>query len=181
MISALKQTKIFDKVFDKKLLFLVAMVAVAVLLPQAFHLAGGARMGATFLPMYIPVLVVGLMFGSFWGLAVGVVSPVLSFLLTGAVGVAMPAAARLPFMALELALTGVFAGLFNKNNINVFIRLVFAQAASRLVMLAVLATFQLGYMQVWNAVTVGYMGIMLQLAVVPLVVTLLKKIYDKQP
>jgi riboflavin transporter FmnP len=165
--TALKEKKI-----DTKALFSAGMVAAAALLPQVFHLAGGASAGARFLPMYIPVLVAGLVFGGYWGFFVGIASPLLSFLLTG-----MPIAARLPYMVLELAFLGAFAGMFSKRN--VFIRILLAQIASRLAMVALLAALQLDPLRIWTALTLGYTGVLLQLAAVPAVVWLFNKVYAK--
>ena len=86
-------------------------VAAAVALPQAFHLAGaalgvGAGLGQALLPMHLPVLLVGLLAGPFAGAATGAFAPLLSFALTG-----MPVVAMVPFMVLELAAYGLFAGL----------------------------------------------------------------------
>ena len=54
-------------------------VAIAIVLPIFFHMTG---LGSTFLPMHIPVLIAGFIVGPVYGLAVGVVSPLLSGLIT---------------------------------------------------------------------------------------------------
>ena len=46
-----------------------------------FHLAGG--MGVVFLPMHLPVLLAGFFLGPRFGLLVGIITPLLSSLLTG--------------------------------------------------------------------------------------------------
>jgi niacin transporter len=82
------------------------LLAIGIVLPQVFHLTGGPASGATFLPMHIPVLIAGLLLGPVYGLILGGVTPVCSFLIT-----AMPVAARLPFMIVELAIYGGVSGL----------------------------------------------------------------------
>ncbi len=82
------------------------LLAIGIVLPQVFHLTGGPASGATFLPMHIPVLIAGLLLGPVYGLILGGVTPVCSFLIT-----AMPVAARLPFMIVELAIYGWVSGL----------------------------------------------------------------------
>ena len=77
-----------------KSLVALGVVALAVLLPQLVHLAAGASGGVRLLPMYLPVLLGGCLLGTWWGLGVGLASPLASFALTSAFGEAMPAAAR---------------------------------------------------------------------------------------
>ena len=84
-----------------KSLVSAGIVVLAVVLPQLVHLAAGASGGVTWLPMYLPVLLGGCLLGTWWGLGVGVLSPLVSFAVTSAMGNAMPAAARLPFMTAE--------------------------------------------------------------------------------
>ena len=97
-----------------KSLVALGVVALAVLLPQLVHLAAGASGGVRLLPMYLPVLLGGCLLGTWWGLGVGLASPLASFALTSAFGEAMPAAARLPFMMAELAVFAVVSGLFSE-------------------------------------------------------------------
>lgn len=92
----------------------LAVVILAVALPQLVHMAFGAESGVKLLPMYLPVLLGACLLGSRWGMAVGLVSPIISFALTSIAGNPMPAAARLPFMAAELVIMAAVAGLFSK-------------------------------------------------------------------
>lgn len=87
--------------------------AVSVLLPQLVHALYGAAGGAKFLPMYIPVLLGGVLLGKVWGVCVAVASPVVSYLITLSLGNPMPAAARLPYMIVELAVFALVAGAFS--------------------------------------------------------------------
>ena len=50
------------------------LIAVGILLPQVFHLAGGSAMGTLFLPMHLPVLLGGFLLGPLFGGTVGPVS-----------------------------------------------------------------------------------------------------------
>ena len=83
------------------------LIAVGILLPQVFHLAGGSAMGTLFLPMHLPVLLGGFLLGPLFGGTVGLLTPLVSCLLTG-----MPAAAVLPTMAVELLVYGLAGGAF---------------------------------------------------------------------
>ncbi|HOR22708.1 MAG TPA: hypothetical protein PLY43_08280, partial [Ruminococcus sp.] len=97
----------FGRKIAYKSLVSAGIIAMAVILPQLVHLALGQPGGVKWLPMYLPVLIGGCLLGAPWGLAVGILSPLCSFLLTSAMGSPMPMAARLPFMAAELAVFAV--------------------------------------------------------------------------
>ena len=92
----------------------LAVIILAVGLPQLVHMAFGAESGVKLLPMYLPVLLGGCLLGSRLGMAVGLASPIIGFALTSIAGNPMPAAARLPFMAAELVIMAAVAGLFSK-------------------------------------------------------------------
>ena len=161
-----------------KALLSAAVVALAVLLPQAVHLAAGAAGGARWLPMYLPVLLGGCLLGWLWGLGVGVLSPVVSFALTSALGEAMPAAARLPYMAAELAVFAAVSGLFSKkiaeNGWMAFPAVLLAQVSGRAAFLALAAIFQ-GVAPLTAAaaraqIQTGFLGLVLQAVLVPFLV-----------
>lgn len=97
-----------------KTLISVGLIVLAVGLPQLVHLVAGAQGGMTWLPMYLPVLIGGCLLGTWWGLGIGIASPIISFLITYAAGSPMPALERLPFMVLELAVFAGVTGLFSK-------------------------------------------------------------------
>lgn len=169
---------------SRKIVLCGLFCALGVLLPQAFHIFGSAA-GMVFLPMHIPVLMAGLFVGPMCGLAAGVVSPVLSCLLTG-----MPAPVKLPFMLAELVGYGFFSGLFSwlleKNGKHgagwIYPALVGAQAAGRGInALAILAAAhllhveQVSVLSVWTAFVAGLPGIVIQLIFIPPLVMVLKK------
>ena len=91
----------------KRMILSALLVAMGVVLPMAFHSIPNA--GSVFLPMHIPVLLCGLICGWPYGLACGVLAPLLSSLMTG-----MPPAAILPGMLCELAVYGLVSGLLLK-------------------------------------------------------------------
>lgn len=161
-----------------KTLLSAAVIALAVLLPQAVHLAAGAQGGAQWLPMYLPVLLGGSLLGWRWGLGIGVLSPLVSFAVTSLAGSAMPAAARLPYMAAELAVFAAVSGLFSQkiaqNGWMAFPAVLLAQVAGRAVFLALAAIFQgvssLSAAAVWAQIQTGLLGLLLQAVLVPLLV-----------
>lgn len=90
-----------------KLVTAAVCIALCVILPLAFHLFPDG--GTLFSPMHLPVLVCGIVCGWQYGLACGIIGPLLSFLITG-----RPGPAYLPSMMVELALYGLITGLMMK-------------------------------------------------------------------
>ena len=108
-----------EKILSKKVIqlsketaFILLAVIGAVVLPQIFHVLGiwfgvGGKLGQIFLPMYIPILIIGFYRGPVSGAIAGLCAPLISFALTK-----MPSSALLPFITVELIATGVLAGVF---------------------------------------------------------------------
>ncbi len=180
------------------------LLAIGIVLPQVFHLTGGPASGATFLPMHIPVLIAGLLLGPVYGLILGAVTPVCSFLIT-----AMPVAARLPFMMVELAIYGWVCGfLYHTAGLSrlrlpgdsrrpedtppgrsiasrltgLYVSLILAMIAGRVVYaLSLLIMGRLFGLEkadpaaVLTAVATGIVGIVIQLLVIPPIIFALQK------
>lgn len=163
------------------------LVALAVILPQLVHLALGAPGGVEWLPMYLPVLIGGCLLGTYWGLGVGIASPLVSFLITLAFGNPMPAAARLPFMMAELAVFAAISGLFTKkiagNAWLAFPAVLLAQVAGRAVFMLLVVIFQsvtpFTPALIWGQIKTGLAGLVLQAVLVPFIIMGLKKLLDK--
>jgi len=85
-------------------------IALGVVIPIAFHAVGGGRLGPVFLPMYLPVLVCGMLVSPGTAAAVGVLTPVLSSALTGM----PPVLPTLPLMVAELAVMGAVASVLHR-------------------------------------------------------------------
>ncbi|MBT1160303.1 MULTISPECIES: ECF transporter S component [Bifidobacterium] len=162
----------------------VIAVVAAVALPQVFHVAGaalglGTMVGQTLLPMHLPVLLVGLLAGPFAGLATGALAPIVSFLLTG-----MPMVPMVPFMVIELAAYGLFAGLLRgvrlpaavPSPLGWLVKLVGAQVAGRIVdalaiavAVSLLGNTTMTVASVAAAVVTGLPGLVLQWVLVPVI------------
>lgn len=185
-VLTLKNASVKVKVTVKTLVSL-GVIALAVILPQIFHLAVGGTSGMTYLPMYLPVLIGGCLLGAWWGLGVGVASPVVSFLITLAFGDPMPALARLPFMAAELAamaaITGAFSGAIAKNGWMAFPAVLLALVGGRLLFLGLVAVFRtvsaLSVAVVWAQIRTGLVGLVLWAVVAPFIVMGLRKLILK--
>lgn len=165
-IQVIKLSKI------KEAIFVSSFVGLAILLPMLAHLLGGPTAGRAFLPMHLFVLVAGLLLGWRAGLAVGLLTPLLSSSLTG-----MPVSAMLPYVAAELILYGLLTGLFReKFHWPIYLSLLVALIAGRLILMLIIfvSPTHLNALQyVSQAVTVGWKGILIQLIAVPF---LIKKI-----
>ena len=169
----------FSMTNTKRLILAGLCVALGIVLPVAFHSVADA--GSIFLPMHIPVLLCGLICGWPYGLACGVLAPLLSSLITG-----MPPMAFLPSMLCELAVYGFVSGLLmryvktGKLLADLYISLVGAMLLGRLVLgLLNAVLFRAGEYSValWttSAFVTALPGIVIQLAVIPVLVFALKK------
>lgn len=154
-----------------KLVASSVLVALGVLLPMAFHMVGAA--GSIFLPMHIPALLAGFLFGPYCGFCVGLLSPLISGLSTG-----MPPIPVLPVMAVELAVYGAIGGwLYRNMKQGIRLSLITAMTAGRLA--AAVSAFALVKLFavkinplafITGAVLTGLPGITVQLMLVPLLV-----------
>lgn len=170
-----------------KALISAGIVALAVLLPQLAHLALGEQAGMRFLPMYLPVLLGGCLLGWQWGLGIGLLSPLVSYLITAAAGAPMPALARLPFMMAELAVFAVVCGVFSdkiaRNGLMAFPAVLLAQLGGRSVFLLSAAVFSgvspLNAAMVWSQIQTGFAGLLIQAVLAPVIIIGLKALMDK--
>ncbi len=181
-----KNLSVKSKITVKSLIS-AGIIALAVILPQLVHLASGQAGGIRWLPMYLPVLLGGCILGRKWGLGIGILSPIASFFVTLAAGNPMPAAARLPFMAAELAVFAAVAGLFEKkisaNGWLAFPAVLLAQTAGRTTFMLLALIFQsvtpFTPAVIWGQIQTGLLGMVIQAVIVPFVVMGLKYILDR--
>ena len=170
----MKTKAISFAVVRRQALLTALAVTVAVALPQLCHLLGdqlglGTALGEMLLPMHLPVMLAGLLWGPWVGFACGVLSPIVSFALTG-----MPLAAMVPFMTVELAVYGLTAGLLSRTKMPVLGKVLLTQVAGRAVRALALAVAIYGFgftglpmAIVWTSITAGAVGILLQWVLVP--------------
>lgn len=179
-----------ERTVSAKMLVSAGMIALAVLLPQLVHATLGAKGGAQWLPMYLPIIIGGCLLGFKWGLCIGVLSPIASFALTAVFGEPMPAAARLPYIMVELAVFAAVSGAFSKkiaaDRFAAFPAVLVAAVSGRIVFLTLAALFQsvspLSFSAAWAQVQAGLVGLVVQIALAPVAVigilALIKR-YDK--
>lgn len=155
-------------------------LALALVLP---FLTGQIQsIGNMLCPMHLPVMLCGFLCGGLWGLAVGTVAPLLRSLIFG-MPVMFPAAVC---MAAELAVYGFLTGFlykrFPKKMPWIYIALLTAMIAgrivwglSRLLLLGLFGTPFTLQMFLTAAFVTAWPGMILQLVLIPPVVRLLEK------
>jgi len=166
----------FSKI--KTLFFALAFTVLSVATPMAAHYFGGAAAGRLFLPMHFFVLGAGLLLGWRAGLAVGILTPLISFSLTG-----MPLAAVLPFIAIELASYGFFAGLLQERIKNIFISLLGAMILGRMFLwlgMVILPTKIVANQYLVGVLQSGWRGIVLQIILVPMTVMVISRFLENE-
>lgn len=155
----------------KKLVYTAVFLALGILFPMLFHLLG--LPGQVLLPMHVPIFLGALTLGPISGFIVGILTPILSSLLTGM----PPMIPMVPIMVFELAAYGFFAGfLYEKYPKNVFIPLIAAMIIGRIVAgIAAWSVFNIFNMDEINILTYisssfvkGLPGIIMSLVLVPL-------------
>ena len=171
------------KQYIQTITFTALLIALGIALPRAAHVFGQG-IGQVWLPINLAVLVAGLSLGPWIGLLLGVLSPLLSFAISG-----MPALPMLWFITAELAVYGLAGGLLRKKIHSVRISLLITQVAGRgAAMLALyLAGGVFGLKGIPAAAFVltgtltGLPGLVLQWAIIPETVKLMEKHMGRKP
>ena len=164
----------------KRLVLAALFLALALVLP--FLTGQIPEIGSMLCPMHIPALLCGFFCGWPWGLAVGLIAPVLRSLLFG-MPYMYPVAVC---MAFELATYGAVSGLMYdklpRKKTSVYIALLTAMVAGRLawgaarLICAGLDVSVFGLSAFWaGAVTTAIPGILVQIVLIPVLVIALEK------
>lgn len=164
-------------------------LALAIVVPQFVHFFPIPGAGNVLLPMHIPVILCGMLAGPWYGLAVGVFSPLISFLVTGG---SMPAIVRLPTMVVELAGYGMLAGVLYRQiktfppMVRVYVSLVGGMLGGRIFFLAAVFFISLipglkalSVATFWETLITGIPGMAVQLTLIPAIMQLLLFGYRK--
>ena len=129
-------------------------------------------LGETFLPMHLPIILVGLLAGPYAGAISGLLGPLCSFALSG-----MPGTAMLPFMMIELCSYGLFAGLLRNVKLPVIAKVLLIQIGGRVIRAAaiLISVYAFGnegikVAAIWTSVETGLFGLCLQWVLLPLLV-----------
>lgn len=162
----------------KELVLSGLLIALGLVLPMAFHLFKAG--GPVFLPMHIPVLLGGMILSPIFALLVGVLTPIVSNLLTSM----PPLMPMLPIMIVELGLYGLVASILRKKlNLNVFISLIISMIIGRigagLVVYVMTSVFAVQFAPpiafVIGGISKGIPGIIIQLIFIPIIVKAVEK------
>ena len=167
------------KISTRNLVYTGLLISLGVILPLGFHLVGAA--GPIFLPMHLPVFVAGIMLGPWYGMLVGLTSPVLSSLFTGM----PPLLPMLPVMFVELALYGLTIGFFFQKQKQVYpgllISMIIGRIGAGLVFWILAQLVDLAPLSaspglfVWGSIIKGLPGIVVQLVLIPIMIHYLSK------
>ncbi|MBE6999286.1 MAG: ECF transporter S component [Clostridia bacterium] len=164
----------------KRLVYSALLLALALVLP--FLTGQIPQIGSALSPMHIPVLLCGFVCGAPWGMAVGLIAPIMRSLLFQ-----MPPMWPTAFaMAFELAAygfaTGLLYKLLPKKNIMIYVNLVTSMLIGRVVwglvrfLIAGLGGSEFSIaLFVAGAFTQAIPGIILHIVLIPILVMALKK------
>lgn len=154
-----------------------------VFLPWVFHQF--ALAGPTFLPMQFLILIAGLTFGWRAGLIIGLLTPIVSYSLSG-----MPVLYIMPQTVVELAVYGLVAGqLRERLHQPVLVSLLGAMVCGRLALLLFVALISLvaggntsflgaeanPFAVIVTAVRQGWPGMMIQVIIIPAIVWIVRR------
>lgn len=171
----------------QKIVLTSLFIALGIILPAIFH-SFSQDVAKAISPMHFPVLICGLLLGWKYGLACGVITPLLASFIQSSPPL-IPMALTMSF---ELATYGLITGLlYNEFNIfrrkidNLIFSLVVAMIIGRIVFALVLSILPYIFNNVssesfWSTVISlfvgGIIGIILQLLIVPSVVFAIEKL-----
>ena len=163
-----------------RLTYAAACLALCMVLP--FLTGQIPEIGSALCPMHIPVLLAGFLCGPWWALAVGAVAPLLRFALFGMPPLFPTGAA----MCFELAAYGLISGVLYrklpKRAVNVYLALIAAMLAGRVVWGIVMVVLMglKGSAFTWAAFVAGAFvnavpGIIVHILLIPIIVLALRK------
>lgn len=162
------------KLTSKEITLTALFITLGITLPLVFHQM--ALAGRIFSPMHIPVFLAGIFIGPVSGLIVGLICPVMSFLLTG-----MPPPYAVPLMSLELPVYGVAIGILIRLIKFPVLSLLLAMVLGRLAFALGLFVFGLFLSLPYGpkefikiSVITGFPGIVIQLILIPLLIETIK-------
>ncbi len=162
----------------RKTVYGAIILGIAIALPGLFH--GTGLPGNIFLPMHLPIFIGGMLLGPLYGLLLGLLAPIINFFIF-----TMPPIPILYVMVFELMAYGFISGLVYKKTNKLFLSLIISMVIGRIVAaLVVLALTKIltGFDAnplIWfkGSFVTALPGIILQLFLVPIIVSRSKKVY----
>ncbi len=164
----------------KKICICAVCIALCYVLPVMFH---ATSLGGVLSPLHIPVLLCGIVCGSWFGAFCGIAGPILSSLLSG-----MPGPTSLITMIPELVAYGIVCGVImhfvktKKVILDLYIAMIIAMVAGRIVGGIAKIFFYLGKAEgytftLWmnSYFITAFPGIVLHLILIPILVLTLQR------
>lgn len=169
------------KFTTKEIVLSGLLLASGIILPMAFHMFG--MTGPIALPMHIPVLIGGFLLSPTLALLLGIVTPVISGLLTG-MPVMFPMAI---IMAAELGIYGLTASLLTRklkltSIPSLIISMITGRIAAGLTVAVLVQLFGVKmnpFIYVKGAIVTGLPGIIIQLIFIPSLIYAINKYLKK--
>jgi len=165
---------------NRKLTYSALYLAIALVLP--FITGQIPEIGAMLSPMHIPVLLCGFVCGWQWGMAVGLIAPLLRSALFGMPSLYPTAIAMTFELAAYGALSGIFYKLLPRKTWSVYVSLILAMIGGRLIwgaaryVLAGLSGSEFSIsIFLAGAVLNAVPGIILHIILIPILVLVLEK------
>jgi len=158
----------------KKLVGSALCMAFCIILP---FFTAGTTLGSVLLPMHFPVFICAYLFGIWYGMAVGFISPLLRSVMLG-MPVMFPSAIAMSIELCTYALiVGIFDKVFPKKRIFVYLSLIIAMVIGRLAWGGTMSIFagftnvEFGF-QIFIVATLlkAFPGMILQIVLIPLLV-----------
>ena len=176
------QNKPVNKKAVKNLTASAVCLALCMLLP--FLTGGIPQIGARIAPMHIPVLLCGFIAGPYYAAIVGFIAPPLRFILFGMPPI-LPTGVAMSFeLAVYGALSGLLYKMLPKKTINIYISLIGAMLAGRIVWgivrfaMSALRIVPMPFtmeMFIAGAFVTALPGIIIHIILIPLIVIALKR------
>ena len=164
----------------RRLVYSALFLALALVLP--FLTGQIPQIGSMLSPMHIPVLLCGFLCGWPWGLAVGLIAPILRSLLFGMPKLYPGAVAMMFELAAYGSVSGLLYKLLPKKTWSIYVSLIAAMIAGRMVwgcaqylLLSLKGTAFTSAMFIAGAVTSAVPGIILHIILIPVIVMVMQK------
>ena len=160
----------------------IAALCLALCMVLPFLTGQIPEIGSMLCPMHIPVLLCGFLCGPAWAVVVGATAPLLRFILFGMPPLFPTGVAMCVELATYGAVSGILYQLLPKKPVNIYVSLIVAMLAGRIVwgiVQVVLMGLQ-GSSFTWtafiaSAFTQAIPGIILHIVLIPLIVLALQK------
>lgn len=144
-------------------------IAIGIVLPIAFHMFGG--LGPKLLPMQFPILLGAYFLCPQYAVAVGVLTPILSGIITGM----PPIFPAMPCLAIEFGAYALFLSILKLEN--KYLRLLATLILGKIVLLAFALTNPVFWAFAISQLTNGLLGMTWQIVLIPIVAKGIEGLY----